>query len=304
MPSSLIISWTEKRAIPACTGRRGTDPRPIFGWRLTASMTVAVCFLFCSSAALTDPAQVDPFRSPSEGILSMRLDQGKLSLEAREAPFERLLQELSRLGGLKILSDGPLEGRITLKIENVNLDTAMRKILRGKDVTFLYAASKDRSTGEGYVLKEVRIYLPESKEPGGRLYSYAKPSPSRPSPRPPSRHRIETREEESPEPPPPTPRPPLPNLPSQEEAEHLVSGLMEGNIDQLDEMVERLREENPQAQDQIDRFLDSLEDAKEKARESGRPFQPMENLGELGVMMEQMMKTQAAPAPSEEPEEP
>ena len=73
----------------------------------------------------------------------MRLDQGKLSLEAREAPFERLLQELSRLGGLKILSDGPLEGRITLKIENVNLDTAMRKILRGKDVTFLYAASKD-----------------------------------------------------------------------------------------------------------------------------------------------------------------
>jgi len=40
----------------------------------------------------------------------MRLDQGKLSLEAREAPFERLLQELSRLGGLKILSDGPLEG--------------------------------------------------------------------------------------------------------------------------------------------------------------------------------------------------
>jgi uncharacterized phage infection (PIP) family protein YhgE len=84
----------------------------------------------------------------------------------------------------------------------------------------------------------------------------------------------------------------------------MVRDLMEGNLDQLDAMVERLKEENPQAQDQIERLMDSFEEAKDQAQASGRPFPTVENLGELGVMMEQMMKTQPAPEPPEAPDEP
>ncbi|MEW6440233.1 MAG: hypothetical protein AB1640_04785 [bacterium] len=308
MLSSLVVRHREEGLVlpPPAPGRvRACSCRSA---GLAALLLMAALSLVCSAHAATSEntaAEVASYQNPSEGILALRVADGRLSLETRDASLDKVLQELSRQGDLKILSDGPLEGRVTLRIEELPLETAIRKILRQKGVTFVYAAPKQGAAPDDYLLKEVRIFLPEGKDSSSRVYSYSKAPPGPPAQqarsRPFARPEAARARREAP-PPPPPPAPP-PADPSAEEAEEPVEALTEANFDELDEVVERLKRENPQVQDQIDQFLESLEEAKERARESGRPFPPMENLGELGTMMQEMMKSQGAPPPLGEEEE-
>ena len=86
---------------------------------------------------------------------------------------------------------------------------------------------------------------------------------------------------------------------SREDAQQLISDLMEGNFDGLNEIAEKLKEEDPQAKEKIDEFLENLEEARIKAEESGEPIRGLEGLGDMKRLMQKLNRGQRSPDVSE-----
>lgn len=271
--------------------------RPLLRVRPSTVGLQGICVLallwhgFPLAASAEDTAEI--YRSPSEGILLLRVQEGTLSLEVRDAPLDRVLQEISRLADIAITSDGPLQGKVTFRAEKISLDTALKKLLKGRDMTCLYDPVNSSGSRDSYRLKAVRIYLPEGKEAPGRLYSYARPPPSAQGSRKaegaPPTPAVQASQPEPAPPPPPPPLPPPAGTRSQEEARRFMTEILQGSPDQIDDIVERLKRENPQLEEQIDQFLDSIEEAQQRARETGRPFPALQDLGELGSFLQQTL---------------
>jgi hypothetical protein len=265
-----------------------SDLRPGLKYGLLAVLS------FLLAACLPFPALAEEYSSPSDGIQSMRYEDGVLSLEARDAPLDKVLNELSRMAMITIISDGPVEGRLTLYVDRLPLDKALRKILRGKDTSFVYAAEVETSPTQ-YVVKEVRIYVATAEKGQARRYSHARKEASKTSRRSPSRrHPSGVRSVKK--------SPAIPNIASSEEAQRVFSEMMEGNFDGLDEIAERLREENPEVGEQIDEFMEALEEARIRAEETGEPLSPLEGLGDMGAVMQQLYRGGRSPARRADPE--
>ena len=120
-----------------------------------ALLSIAAAFLL---ASMPVHVPAEEYRSPSDGIQLMKYEDGRLSLEVKDASLEKVLNELAQMAMLTIIADGPLEGRITVYADRLPLEKALRKILRGKDTSFVYAAKVETSPTE-YDVVEVRIYL-------------------------------------------------------------------------------------------------------------------------------------------------
>jgi hypothetical protein len=71
---------------------------------------------------------------------------------------------------------------------------------------------------------------------------------------------------------------------------------MEGNLDGLNEIAERLKEEDPQAGEQIDEFLEALEEARIEAEESGEPILPLKGLEDMQRFMQHLNRGRPPPA--------
>jgi hypothetical protein len=236
-------------------------------------------------------ALAEEYRNPSDGIQSMRFEGGLLSLQTKDAPLDKLLSELARVAMLNVVSDGPLEGRVTVYLEGLPLDKAFRKILRGKGMSFVYAA-KGAASPKEYRLEEVRVYVAKGDTGEGRRYSYASAPAERAANASPSR-RMQPRS------PPASTAPRPPEMGSREDAERLFSDLMEGNLDGLNEIAEKLKEQNPQAQEQIEAFLQSLEQARVRAEESGEAIAPPEGLRNIQMLMQQLYRGSRPPEAGE-----
>ncbi len=238
--------------------------------------------------SVTTPSPGEEYRSPADGILRMSYDDGRMSLETRNAPLDKVLREFARLADVKVVSDGPLEDRVTVYVSALPPDAAARRLLRGKDLSFIYRASKDTDTPEDYPLREIRIYDDTPGTPG-REQAVSYGGRQAPVPQQATRARSETRAEtravararalES-----RTPR----DDPAST-ADSFLTGLLGGNLHALDEVAERLVQEHPEAEAQIQQFLEALEEAKARAMEGGGEMPSMEDLGGMGAIMQRMM---------------
>jgi len=216
---------------------------------------VAAAFLL---ASLPFQVPAEEYRSPSDGIQSMKYEDGRLSLEAKDASLDKILSELSRMAMLTIIADGPIEGRITLYADRLPLEKALRKILRGKDTSFVYTAKAETSPTE-YEIMEVRIYLAKADKGETRRYSYARKREQRKRASSPPSPRAEVSRIRSSPFRPPAGAPPIPDMATSEEG-------------------------------QIDEFLEFLEDARMRAEEGGMPIPPLEHLGDMQTLMKQMLE--------------
>jgi hypothetical protein len=267
-------------------GMRQETPKGQMSFRAGSRGLLAL--LFAGIFLSPPPCGGEAYRNVADGILNMDYADGRLSLETRDAPLDKVLKELSRLAEVNIVSDGPLEGRVTVYVNRQPTDAAARKILRGKDLSFLYR-EKDPSEPEGeYRLREIRIYVPQgtpgqeqrfsypSRDPNSRSEAIRARQENREAERAQTRaRRIEDR----------TPR----DMPGAE-ADQFLSGLLGGNLEALDGVAEKLRAENPEVGDQIDQFMQALEEAKARAADSGAGMPPMGNLGSMGAMMQRIME--------------
>jgi hypothetical protein len=238
----------------------------------------------CSFAAAS-PCTGEPYRNVADGILNMNYADGRLSMETRNAPLDKVLQELSRLAEVNIVSDGPLEGRVTVYVSDLPTDAAAKKILRGKGLSFLYQPQETADSAEEYRLQEIRIYVSEGTGQE-QSFSYKKSSLD-------SRQKaIQDRNKRQREKAQGRARR-MPDRTPRDEAgsdtDKFLNGLLGGNLNALDEVADRLKQEHPEAEEQIQQFLDTLEEAKARAEESGADVRAMEELGGMGAIMQQMM---------------
>jgi hypothetical protein len=231
----------------------------------------------------------------------MRYEDGRLSLEAKDASLDKVLNELARMAMLTIISDGPLEDRITVYADRLPLEKALRRILRGKDTSFVYAA-RDKASPIEYDVREVRIYLATADKGEARRYSYSQRSEEAervPSP-PESRAEFSRNRHVRPRPTAAAPR--IPDAATTDEAKQLISELMDGDLEGAAEIAERFKDLRPQHEGQIEEFLESLEEVRRRAEESGLETTPLEGLGDMQTLMKQMMRNGRMPAPGQERE--
>jgi len=254
-------------------------------WKFSL-LSIAAAFML---ASLPFQVPAEEYRSPADGIQSMRYEDGRLSLEAKDASLDKVLSELARMARLTIIADGPIEGRITVYAERLPLEKALRKILRGKDTSFVYAAKAETSPAE-YDVMEVRIYLAKADKGEASRYSYTQESEERTRASSPPRSRAQASRKRSSPFRPPAGASPVPDMATSEEARRLLTELMQGNFDGLDAIAERLKDQNPQVEEQIDEFLESLEQARMIAEENGTPIPPMEHLGDIQNLMNQVLQ--------------
>jgi hypothetical protein len=95
-----------------------------------------------------------PVAAQDRAPLSVRVDGDRLSVSAREASLPDVLAEVSKVSGVAIAVDEGLaadiaQDQVTVALDAVPLEEAMRRILGGRDALYLYSA-----TG----LAEVRVY--------------------------------------------------------------------------------------------------------------------------------------------------
>jgi hypothetical protein len=233
-------------------------------------------------------ASAEEYRSPSDGIQSMNYEDGRLSLEAQDASLDKVLTELARMAMITIVADGPIQDRVTAYADRLPLEKALKRVLRGKDTSFVYAARDEGSPTE-YDIVEVRIYLANEDKGEARRYSYTKREEKKKAPKPP-RSRTEVSRKQSAPVWPTAVRPPTSDLATAEEGQRILSELMQGDLEGLDKLVEKLKDQNPQVQEQVDQFLESLDEIRAKAEERGQPLPSFEGLGDMQSLMDQMLE--------------
>ena len=248
--------------------------------------------LFGCMLLLAGPGRAEEYKMPSAGIVSMTYADDRFSMETRDAPLARVLEEMSRMAGMRIIADGPVEGKVTVYMTALPTDKAAKKVLRGKDLSLLYEPANANTPGKGYRLAEIRIYVSEGDFSSSNTHSYTKKTKkSQPAPV----DRTQPRRSRPPPPPPPpasTARPRFEPPPDIEDLdpEEVLSALIGGDQEALDQLAETLKDQDPEVQEQISQFLDALEEAQVQAAEAGEDLEPTEGLGAMGAIMHHMMR--------------
>ncbi len=251
------------------------------------------------------------YQNPSEGILQLSVHNDMLTLNLRDASLQHVLARIANEANLHLsLPDdrSSLQKRVTLQFANIPIERGVKKLLRGENIVFIYGiatnegytGSPSAHTRDMYRLKQIRIIGPEGiKDSSGSSFSGQAPLPpsriavsSKPTPMsmPSSSAREakellqEERQSES--------------IRTREQAERALTGLIHGNMDALQDMVQALKRDNPQLSEQIDQFMESLEEARQQAEKEGYPFPALDRLGSMGPLMEQMMRGKMGAPPS------
>ena len=110
------------------------------------------CALLASLALLAPqpfsqlPGPTPPHAEIATNAPKVVVDAGRLTIDVREAPLQLVLAEIQKQAGIAINGTGPLDGLlVTLRLEQLPLDEALRRILSPFDVFLYYAATGDAS---------------------------------------------------------------------------------------------------------------------------------------------------------------
>lgn len=89
--------------------------------------------------------------TPSQALV--RIKDGRLSVEAHQAPLDALLTEISDQSGIAVFYDGLADQFISIDFQDLALDQGLRKILEHQDVFLLYGAG-----GSGHAPSALWVY--------------------------------------------------------------------------------------------------------------------------------------------------
>jgi hypothetical protein len=102
-----------------------------------------------------------------------------LTADITDVPLQQLLEAIAREARLRIVTDVPVERRVTIRFRDLSLEEALRRLLRFDGVVFVYSAA---STATRSRLTEVRAYVgsgtPFAEGAGTHDQSASVPEPS------------------------------------------------------------------------------------------------------------------------------
>jgi HEAT repeat protein len=120
---------------------RSTSAQSTAGW---LSLVTCATLLGCGEAPdLPQPIERTSPTTKDTLALAVSVEDGLVTVRARDASIEAIVQEIARQDGLTVATHQLLDKRVTLDIERLPLEEALDRILR--DGSFMLSATRDRS---------------------------------------------------------------------------------------------------------------------------------------------------------------
>jgi len=83
-------------------------------------------------------AEGKTLKKPSDGSIQVRVNQGRISAELKNADLAEVLQEIARKTKIQLVLGDGINGRITTKLTNVTVEQALRRLCDNQAVVFKY----------------------------------------------------------------------------------------------------------------------------------------------------------------------
>ena len=126
---------------------------------------------------------VDPAGREEEGPkggLRVQVQNDLISVNVVNYPLRTVLDEITRQTGLKITIFGPLEERISVRLDDLSVDKALSKVIGNRANFVFYYAQKTSDTRSSTIqLAEVKVY-PQQKGEMPALPTAVTPAVSKP----------------------------------------------------------------------------------------------------------------------------
>ena len=126
------------------------------GW---AGLVTCATLLGCGEAPdLPQPIERAALLSPS--TLAVTVENGYVTVHARDASLESIVQEIARQSGLAVASHEPLVERVTLDFEHLPLSDALGRVLR--DGSFVLSVAHELSPPAASPAGPRKLWLPST----------------------------------------------------------------------------------------------------------------------------------------------
>src|SRR5215470_10174121 len=102
-------------------------------------------FAFASLTLAPPVCAQQPAPPPPSVVVTT--EDGRVSLDVREAPLRRVLDEIGDRTGVRVRLDDAGQAKIadeivTIQMESVPVETALRRLLRDKDLVLVYSPDR------------------------------------------------------------------------------------------------------------------------------------------------------------------
>jgi hypothetical protein len=119
-------------------------------------------------------------KSQRPGTFQLKITEGRLSLEANQAPLAKIFEEIAKQAKITVDSDIGPEEKVTIQLDRVALEDAVKQL--AKNVTIFYAEDPKRKTtriARLVVLSEGGKQAPQLERPKGlsKPVKAAEPAP-------------------------------------------------------------------------------------------------------------------------------
>jgi len=84
----------------------------------------------------------------------MNIDNGMITLSADKVDLKTILLDISKEANILIQFPAGLQKQVSIKLTNVSIRNALKRLLRGQDYAVIYSASRNNSISEVRVLPE------------------------------------------------------------------------------------------------------------------------------------------------------
>jgi hypothetical protein len=95
--------------------------------------------------------------TPSRERPTIEVNGGLVTAEIHDAPLLNVLEAIASESDIRIVVGPMTDERVTIRFQDVPLDEALRRMLRGKSFTFVYSASSEDGTAHTLRLEEVYV---------------------------------------------------------------------------------------------------------------------------------------------------
>jgi len=92
-------------------------------------------------------------KSKAQEIFDITFNAGQLSVNLKDAPLEKVLEEIMSQSGAKIWLTDSIDTKVTIEYNNVPIGEGIRRILRDKNYAFMYDP-KEPKEGEISIVKK------------------------------------------------------------------------------------------------------------------------------------------------------
>jgi hypothetical protein len=102
-----------------------------------------VLLIFAAQGAIAESASYTP--RPVSRILWIGFQNGQLSLEAKNAPAQEVLDQICAKAEIFLQASAPLKGSVTASFKDLPVEQALRRLF-GADVSFIFLYPKQKAT--------------------------------------------------------------------------------------------------------------------------------------------------------------